>query len=81
MLRKVYIYIVRMEMYSMCKRATVSRAREYESERTHVAISSLVCACLRGMPSGDMRRAALSLSLLPHAEWKAPCARRYEALG
>ena len=27
LLRKVYIYIVRMEMYSMCERTTVSRAR------------------------------------------------------
>ena len=33
-------------MYSMCERATVWRAREYESERTHVAIPSLVCACV-----------------------------------
>ena len=78
--REVYIYIVRMEMYSMCERATVSKAREYESERTHVAIPSLVCAWVSRYVE---RRCATrcSLSLLPYAERRAPCAKRYEALG
>ena len=45
-----------MEMYSMCKRATVSRAREYESERTHVCVCKQVCRAA-------MCDALLSLSL------------------
>ena len=78
-MRKVYIYIVRMRMNSMCERATISRARKYESERTHAVIPSLVCACVSRYVE---RRCATrcSLSLLPHAERKAPCASRYEAL-
>ena len=70
LLRKVYIYIVRMEVYSMCERATVSRAREYESERTHVAIPSLVCACVsRYAKRRCATRCSLSLFLSTAARW------------
>ena len=64
------------------ERATVSRAREYESERTHLAIPSIVCACVsRYAERRCSTRCSLSLSLYCCAERKAPCARRYEALG
>ena len=46
------------------ERVTVSRAREYESERTHLAIPSIVCACVsRYAERRCATRCSLSLSL------------------